>query len=285
MFFTALFALFSLSGCVTWIDQDPGCGYAVYDWSDDLMANIMAGDGSGDFDYDPIDVPRNQIEGDYSVNSGDYSWSVGFADSYYISDADVSGYGTAYHNGNLDILQLTSYVDVLGQEFESYERTNREGCFMVSEYYSDESKSDLFVQSGEYTGNSTYEWSAAVAGYTWQGTWRDSLSRTETIDAEDGSYYTQITTTPEGTAQGDISYVSGTYDYAGDYLRRFDGGEEYTLECTENGNLVANIASAYNYDGSGTETHTYADGTRCDFEISTNQSCTYECSDGSGGSC
>lgn len=281
----ALASLLALSGCATWIDQEPGCQFSVYDWSDDLLSHIMTGDGSGEFDYDPEDTPRNSIKGAYDVQSGDYAWSIDYAQSYFLIDGQVSGYGTAYHNGDLDVLQATTFTDVLGDQYLVNERTKRTGCKMTSETWSDDNLSDLFTQTGTYTDATTYEWSADVSGYTWQGSWHANLSRTETVEANDGSYSSQITTKPEGTADGDIAFTSGGYDYAGTYKRRFDGGEEQALTQSDNGETVATIATDYNYDGSGTATYSYPDGSRCDLTVDVSQDCTYTCSDGSSGSC
>lgn len=274
-----------LPGCVTWLDEAPTCSFEVAPWSDDLLAHIMSGDGSGSFDYDPEDAPRNTVAGAYNVNTGDYSWSIAYANTYFLVDGSVEGYGTAYHNGDLDILQTTVETDVLGAQFLTNERTRREGCQMTSEYWSEDDESDLFATFGTYTSATSFEWTADVSGYTVQGSMHENLSRTETYEADDGSYYTQITTKPEGVAEGDIAYTSGAYDFAGTYKRRFDGGEEYTLAQTEDGETVANIVDDFNYDGSGTETQTYPDGSRCTFTIEANSSCTYACSDGSSGSC
>ena len=156
---------------------------------------------------------------------------------------------------------------------------------MTSELWSEDDQSDMLVQVGNYTSASVYEWEAEVSGYTYQGSWHENLSRTETIVADDGSYSSQITTKPEGTASGDQAFTSGGYDYEGQYLRRFDGGVEQTLTQSENGEVVANISTDYNYDGSGTETDVYADGSRCDFTIEVDQSCTYSCSGGESGDC
>ncbi len=278
-------ALLVLPGCATWIDQEPGCEYNVYDWSDDLLAHIMSGDGSGEFDYDPADTPRNSLKGSYDVDSGDYSWSVDYASSYFLIDTQVEGYGTAYHNGDLDILQTITTTDVLADQYVSVERTKREGCQVTTATASDESMSDAFVQVGTYTDESTFEWEADVSGYSWQGSWHANLSRTETVVADDGSYTSQITTKPEGTADGDVAFTSSGYDYSGTYLRRFDGGVEETLTQSQGGETTANITTNYDYDGSGTETYRYPDGSKCDVVVTADQACSYTCSDGSSGSC
>ncbi len=281
-----LLALLSLAGCVTWIDEQPACRFDVAPWSDDLEAHIMSGDGSGAFDYDPVDTPRNDIKGRYNVNTGDYTWSTTYANSYYITAGSVSGYGTAYHTGNLDILQTTTLTDVLGNTLTGNERTRRQGCNTTTETWSQDDQSDLFTSTGTYTSDTSYTWTADVPGYTWKGSMQSNLSRTETVTADDGSYASQITTKPEGTAEGTIAFTDTSGDdFSGSYKMRFDGGTEETLAETKNGAAVASIVTNYNYDGSGTETDTYADGSRCDFSIATDQSCTYSCSDGSTGSC
>lgn len=281
----ALALLGGAPGCATWIDQEPGCRFNVYDWSDDLLAHIMAGPGDGSFDYDPEDTPRQGLTGSYDIDTGDYAWSIDYASSYFIRVATVSGYGTAYHTGNLDILQTTTATDVLGQDMTWNERTLREGCSMTTQSWSADDQSDLIEQTGTYVADNAYEWSADISGYTYEGSWHQNLSRTETITADDGSYYSQITTKPEGTAEGDIAFTDSGYDYEGTTLRRFDGGEEDALAVSQNGQKVADIRTNYAYDGSGTATYAYTDGSTCNLTVDTSGSCSYTCSDGSSGSC
>ena len=50
-----------LLACATWIDKEPACDKDIYTWSDDLMAHILAGDGSGAFDYNRLGGVENSV--------------------------------------------------------------------------------------------------------------------------------------------------------------------------------------------------------------------------------
>ena len=272
-------------GCATWLDQEPACTFNAYDWSDDLLANIMSGDGDGTFDLDPEDTPRSGVVGSYNVNTGDYDWSISYAKQYFLKAGEVAGYGTAYHNGNLDILQTSTFTDSLGDAYVVNERTLRKGCGMTTETWTADDQSDLVTQSGKYTSDSEYVWSGDIAGYTWTGSRHANLSHTETITADDGTYYSQQTTKPEGIVEGDLEYSDSGADYAGTTLRRFDGGQEFTLTMSEGGQQSATIVGDYDYGGAGSETYTYPDGSTCTANVTSSGGCTYTCSDGSSGGC
>lgn len=268
----------ALSGCTRWIDQEPACRYDVYDWSSDLLSHIRAGDGLGAFDYDPEDVPRHILRGSYDAESGDYSWITGYAPSYFLVGTEVDGYGTAWHNGDLDIVQTERATDVRGASRVQTDRVKRVGCGMVVESWSRDDKRDLFAQVGAYIDDTTFSWSADVPGYTWQGSWHANLSRTETIEADDGSYYSSITTKPAGFAEGIIAWTESGYLYDGTIRRRFDGGEEMALVQSRGGQAIAAVTTDTDYDGSGTATYTYADGSLCELTMTVSGYCTDACS-------
>ena len=272
-------------GCATWLDQEPACRFNAYDWSDDVLSNVMAGEGDGSFDLDPEDTPRSNVSGSYNVNTGDYDWSIRYAKQYFLKTGEVAGYGTAYHNGNLDILQTSSFTDTLGDEYIVNERTLRQGCAMTTETWTADDQSDLITQSGKYTSDSEYLWEGELSGYTWTGSRHANLSRTETFKADDGTYYSQQTAKPEGIVEGDLEYSDSGSDYAGTTLRRFDGGQEFKLTVTEGGQQSATIVGDYDYSGEGSETYTYPDGSTCTVTVESSGACAYTCSDGASGAC
>lgn len=268
----------ALSGCNKWIDQEPACRYDVYDWSDDLLSHIRAGDGLGAFDYDPDDVPRGSVNGSYRAESGDYGWVTDYVMSYYVTVSRVEGYGTAWHNGDLDIVQTESATDVLSASSVRTDRVKRVGCGMVVESWSEDDQGDLFAQVGAYVDDTTFSWSSDVPGYTWQGSWHANLSRTETIEADDGSYYSSITTKPAGFAEGIIAWKESGYLYDGTTRRRFDGGTETVVSQIRDGVVVAEVTTDTDYDGSGTTTYAYPDGSVCELTMTVSGYCTDSCS-------
>jgi len=277
-----------LGGCSSWIDGAPACNHDVYSWSDDLLAHILTGEGDGAFAYDPEDVPRKNIAGSYDVNTGDFSWDVTYASDYFLQSESVTGYGTAYHNGDLDLLFTDTVTDVLGNTGTTNYRTVRKGCSMTIAYWSNDNQSDLIVEDGSYADADAYNWEGVYGDYALRGGMRQNLSHTFGYEANDGSAAVFTTYKPEGTSD---STMSGEWDtrgrtYEGTTHGRFDGGTEgaYKVYDTD-GSLYLTVTSDYAYDGSGGETQVDADGNRCDLSVTSGGDCSYTCDDGSSGGC
>lgn len=283
-----LSALVLLVGCTSWIDQKPACGFDVYDWSNDLTAHILTGPGDGTFDYDPDDVPRQNIRGTYHLMTGDFDYEVTYADSYWLESESVTGFGTAWHNGDLDIEYTSHYLDVLGAEWDVNRRVVREGCSMSVATWTKDNESDWFQMDGEYQDDSSYAWAAEDNATDYKGGMRKNLSTTFGYTAKDGSWDSASTTKPEGTTETTYTgecYTDG-YTCEGSSLTRFDGGREATVHVLDaNGDVYLTATSDYAYDGSGTEHQDFADGGTCDFTTDAEGSCDYTCSDGQSGRC
>lgn len=278
-----------LVGCSSWIDQPPACSYDCYDWSDDLLAHILTGPGDGSFDYDPVDVPRQRIAGDYKLGSGEFYWDVTYAEAYYVDSTHVDGYGTAYHNGNLDILYSETSIDMLGDEFVTWNRVVRDGCAMRIQTWSEDDQSDLIDAVGEYDSDDSYHWSYEIDGYEYSGGFRRNLSRTWNVSNEDNTYVVAYTYKPDGTGEGDLEYPcqlgGDPYSCRDAQKLRFDGGTEGTLEVADGADVYVAIDYDYAYDGEGSEHWEFSDGTTCDLDVGADGSCQYACSDGSNGDC
>jgi hypothetical protein len=279
--------LLALAACTTWIDQKPACKYDVYDWSDDLLAHILTGPGDGTFDYDPEDTPRNRIAGRYKPASGDFTWETGYADEYWLKAASVAGYGTAYHDGDLDILYTTTSTDVLGVVSDETRRVLREGCNMVVESWTDDDVENAFVETGAYDAADSYHWESSVPGYHFQGGSRQNLSYTWNQDADNGTYSESYAWAPSGKGEGVWSgeCLDTGCSCEASYVTRFDGGAESDIVITCDDAPYADYHDDYDYDGSGTARYTYPDGGTCDLVTDQTGNCRYTCSDGSEGSC
>ncbi len=282
-----IFAL-TLLGCTTWIDQEPACEQDVYYWSDDLLAHVLTGDGSGEFDYDPEDEPRTGIRGDYDPADGDFAWRESFDDGYFLDEAQVDGFGTAYHNGNLDLLFTRTVTDILEDTWSTVYRVQRSGCAMTIATWDADAGSvdDALVMQGVYADESVWEWEAEVTGASYRGSLRKNLLRTEQIEADDGSYWYFTTAKPDGETTTEFTSSCGDNLYCeGGYTQHFDGSRDESYEAFDGDELVATVEGEYDYDGSGTQTVSYVGGDECTFAYDADGECTYECSDGTDGSC
>lgn len=276
-----------LAGCSNWIDRSPACKLDVYDWSDDLLAHILTGPGDGTFDYDPDDVPRQNLSGSYDYESGDFSWSVNYADDYWLVSTEVEGYGTAFHDGNLDVWYTETHTDILDDTWTDTWRVERKGCDVVAESWMGGSSTSL-VRSGSYKDDESYTWEGDLSGYHYFGGMRQNLSRTLGIEADDGSYVQASTAKPEGTS--DTTWSGDCYDtgYTCEATEheRFDGGRESSVTILDaGGDVYVVINGDYSYAGVGEEHWSFDDGTECDLVTDAGGDCVYSCSDGSDGSC
>ncbi len=276
-----------VGACTSWIDQKPSCKLDVYEWADDLTAHILTGPGDGSFDYDPVDTPRDTLSGKYKLQSGDFTWETGYVADYWLRAASVSGYGTAYHNGDLDVRYTTAYTDTLGETWSTESRTFREGCNVVAQTWTEGDEENLMEQVGAFDSEDSYHWSMEVAGYSFQGGQRRNLSYTWNQDADNGTYSESYEWSPTGKGEGVWSgecYDTGcTCDAS--YVNRFDGGQEQSIEILCDGAHFADFSSDYDYEGAGTAHYVYDDGTTCDLEVQADGACRYTCSDDSSGRC
>ena len=273
--------------CTSWIDQEPACEYDIYGWSDDVIAHILTGKGDGEFDYDPEDVPRQVIKGAYDPAKGDFSWKIAYADDYYIVDASVEGFGTAYHNGDLDIQFTQSATDILEEENVEYWDVERAGCAMTIQSWEDEDQEDVFQAVGIYESEKTYAWTAEETysdiKYTWSGSQRQNLARSYTVEAEDGSYYWFNEESPAGTEDAAFerhcSDAVSIYWCEGSRAVEFDGGSvwSYTETNTNNDQVIATVEKTFNYDGSGTGVIVYTSGVTCTLNYLSDGDCSRSC--------
>ncbi|MFN7145595.1 MAG: hypothetical protein ACK4YP_17600 [Myxococcota bacterium] len=280
-----IFAL-TLLGCATWIDQEPACDQDVYHWSDDLLAYVLTGDGSGEFSLDPADEPRTSVEGGYDPTDGEFSWTEDYDPGFYLETAEVDGFGTVFHNGNLDLLYTRSVRDMLDDVYDTVFRVQRTGCDMtIATWGADGSVDDAFVMEGSYKQSEVFEWEADFPGYAWRGSMRDTLLRTQQIEADDGSYWSFTTTKPSGESTEEWTGVCGDYYCEGQSVRNFDGTRDESYEAYDGDELVATITGEFEYDGSGEQVIAYVGGPECVFSYDADGDCSYECDDDTDGSC
>jgi hypothetical protein len=275
----------TLLGCTTWIDQEPACDQDVYYWSDDALAHVLTGDGSGEFEYDPEDEPRTAITGAYDPATGDFEWEEEYDSEYYIKDAEVEGFGTLYHSGNLDLLYTRTVTDMLDEVVSTVFRVQRNGCNMtIASWDAEGDVDDAFVRTGTYEDEEVWEWEADYPGYSWRGSMRKTLLRTEQIEADDGSYWSFTSTKPDGETTQEWTGACGDYYCEGEATRFYGGRLNESYEAFDGDESVYTFQGAYDYAGNGEARVDYDGGPSCELTYE-EWECTYECDDGTDGDC
>lgn len=288
MLLSLMLACSSLFGGKTqWVDATPACEADIYGWSDDLAMYLSQGEGDGAFDFDPDDTPRTGLGGVYDPTTGDYAYRIGFDNDYFLTSGRVEGYGTVYHNGDLDLLQSTVVKDALDVQTTRWSRIRREGCEVEEVSWVEGAESEALVEEGTFEDDATYAWEIALEGYDWRGRRFDDLTGDESIEADDGSYRYDTETYPDGTSRSDFDLdCYDTYRCAGDGTTRFDGGYSQSFEVKDGADVVANVSLDFAYDGSGTQVIDYGDGNvvNCTYTVDAG-ACSYRCDDGDSGAC
>jgi hypothetical protein len=276
-----------LFACADWIDKEPACDKDVYTWSDDLMAHILAGDGSGAFDYNPEDTPRKRIFGAYDPQSGDFEWKTEFAEEYWLKAENVNGYGTAYHNGDEDLELTRTRTDKVGDTWSVTERLQRVGCNVTRNTWTQEDYSDLFTEVGTYGDDDSLSWIAEDESYDYYGAYRRSLARTWNQEGKDDASQDAWEYAPAGTAERTfhLPYEDGWM--AGSMEQGFSGSRDYSYDVTDDADdRLFTVTASYDYDGDGTEVFECATGKTITCEATTGGGeCTRACDNGRDLSC
>lgn len=274
-------------GCTSWIDQEPACDQDIYSWSDDLLAFVLTGDGSGEFDFDPEDEPRTSVSGEYQPGDGDFDWKAKYDEDYYVKNTKAVGFGTVFHNGDLDLLYTETVTDMLDVVTETAYRVQRDECDMtIATWPADQTSDNAFVMTGSYDDGEVWSWETDGDGYVAQGALRQNLSRTFQYEYDDGSWWQFSNTKPEGETDTEFTgeCVSGYY-CEGTSVRHFEGDVESEIYVYDGDTLEIYITGEHDYDLSGVEHWEYKNGTECDLTTDSGGDCTYTCTDGQDGSC
>lgn len=281
--------LLLLLGCdtldPTWIDQRPACAAEPYTWADDLESWVLAGPGDGSFDLDPADEPRTGLSGSYDPATGDFAWSVAFADEYWLDSSEVSdGFGTAWHNGDLDVEFTVQTTDMLGNSSSTGNRVLREGCAETRWSWDATADEPTFTElNGTWSAHS-FDWTVASDSAEWSGSLADDLTRTTDYVVEGDDEH--VVDHPDGTSDREFAITGDTYDYAGSSHTAFDGSYTSDYAITQNGKSVCDVTEAHDYSGDGTAHYDCGnDSFDCDYTVKDDGSCSYTCTDGEKGSC
>ncbi len=300
-----------LSGC----GLDLVCPHDPHSWYDyhNATYTLLQADFQGQnasFDFDPNGDPAMRRKGSYSLSSGDLSWSQNYKGAHYLDNQDVTGYGTIYDNGNLDLLVKVTTTDVLGSIWAELLRVERYRCEGTVSRYAFEP--DWPVEHAPDSNAHTEYWATEIKSDTKVTMYGEYLSgndkmvinrtctegklREDDFDYAEGGYVGTTTMRYDGTGIGEWSQFGdifgSTYDYHGTNEYFFDGStqQDYDVYTKNTDELKHSWSLLYLYDGSATGDFVQYnnDGSvyrTCDVTITTSGSCTGACDNGSTLNC
>jgi hypothetical protein len=307
-----LIAVLLLSGCGGgFVDKNPRCSNDVFDWFGGLVKHLDQGEDFK-FNYNPALGNVDKIVGGYVTENTntDFYWYTTYSDGFYLAKSTTQGIGTAYANGDVDVLLVEDIEDSLNDSWRSIVREERGGCSgrVTSYITSDQGDFDWpSIQSDINNGTSVLEYSI-VSGtrveYTrtyepnnsekrvrvgfWNAAMEDQYSETWEYGEEEGTNEMLIRADGTSTVEFWWSYPSntGTMERIGVTEGFFSGAthSEFTQGPVDK-KPDWDIVSDREYDGSGTAVWSHKGGTVCDLEFESNGDCSYACDDGTKGDC
>jgi len=274
--------------------KDQSCGEDFTDWYPDLTYHILQGAKDGQFSYDPDGPALSQLDGDYDLSSGDFSWSESFDDEHYLVSKTISGFGYANVNGDLDIVATETYTDVADQNWEVQHRVERTGCVMEQRRFYDDSDGGFeTVEEGNFdSGEYRYTKETDRGSYVEQeeGTLSSELTLNASVSiATDGYMYESTVETNLPTGEGTVAFYQEsdsngqTVEYEGTTDRFMNGSRAVNYEVRRPGETTG--VWDYEIDYFGTGSGTYKAGSMtCEIEFDRGD-CYYDCGGGNTGSC
>lgn len=130
-------------------------------WGGGLVAHVDAGRGDGSFAYTPADPLLDWVEGSYDLKTGDFSYVNDYIGDSYRAIDEVSGYGTIWRDGDMDLFYDVTATTDEDDEFSYSVREQRLGCeqerwVFLTDLMEDPDDEDepvpTEVWAGEYTG-------------------------------------------------------------------------------------------------------------------------------------
>ncbi len=300
-----LLFILSLTGCGGGFLDETACQYDVFDWYPGLTTYLDEGSDLG-FTVFPEQSYIDEINGTFitSNDDTDFYWYTTYSGPYYLTESTTQGIGTAYTNGDLDVLYVTDVEDTLGDMWRTAQRETRTGCNgSFTSAFTDvtglswgDIQSDLEQYAAtNYTiaskdrvdfntsiSSSGYSWSRTGSAFSdFDQTWVTEWSEGQTDFFSNANFFSDGTRFSEWEqSDNDVMYV-GTDDSG------VNGSRTTNYTIAEIGKSpYAKINLVYQYEGSAAGTWTDLDsGTVCDMNITASGRCTYECDDGTSGDC
>ena len=300
-----------LSGC----GLDLVCPHDPHSWydGDNATYTVLEADFAGqsaNFDFDPAGAANSRRKGSYNLNTGDLAWVDSYQPAHWLEERQVSGYGTIYDNGNLDLLVKVTWTDVLADTWAQLLRIERYRCEGNTTRYSFDP--DWTIEQAPEADSHTEYWASEIKSdtkVTLYGEYSSSGSKmvinrtcTQKVmqqddwDYSDGAYVGTTTRRYDGTGESQWTQwgaaYNSDYDYVGDDQFYFDGSslQEYGVYEAGTDSLTSFWSLLYQYDGSAVGTYTGYNAAgnpslQCTVTITANGSCTAACDDGNSYDC
>jgi hypothetical protein len=300
-----LLLIFSLTGCGGGFLDQTSCQHDIFGWYPGLSMYLDEGSDLG-FTIAPEQSYIDKINGAFITNNAetDFYWYTTYSGQYYLNKSTTQGIGTAYTNGDLDILYVTDIEDTLGDEWRTARRETRTGCsgsFTTAEtdisglnWGSIQTEIEQYV-STDYTIASddrvNFTSTSSGSGYSWSqtGSVFSDLDETWVTEWTEGQteYFSNANYFSDGTRYSNWEQSDNSVEYKGTDESGVNGSVTSDYTIAELGkNPYARIHMVYQYSGVAAGTWTDLDsGTVCDMDITASGRCTYECDDGSSGNC
>ncbi|MDP6931891.1 MAG: hypothetical protein QGG40_03205 [Myxococcota bacterium] len=277
-------------------DSKLSCEHNPHDWYDTPTYSLLESNSRGAFDFDPGGDPVTDRSGSYDLSDGDFSWTDAYDGNHYLVSEEVSGYGTVYANGNLDVLYQATSTDILNDSNTWRVRAKRNGCEATWEYAESDPGRDLELLPEEDAF--TYTWWVEIESddavrSTWEDSeggydyWQQNVQTSDLVTyqeldyvSSDSGYNASSTYYGTGTGESDWEQYDDDYSYVGRDDYYFDGSQDVAYDVYEDGDKIASISYTAQYDGSAEGTYAYESGGdwyECDMVMGSDGSCTLDC--------
>jgi hypothetical protein len=306
-----LIASLLLSACGGgFVESSPRCNHDVFDWFGGLVMHLDQGEDFK-FNYDPRYGNVDKIVGGYTTENTntDFYWYTTFSNGFYLRRSTTQGIGTAYVNGDLDVLLVEDVEDSLNDSWRNVLREERGGCVgRMTSFSTEVGDMDWSALQNQVNDASTvldytivspdrveysriYEPSKSekwVRVGAWNSEYEDRYAETWESSQQEGTR--EVVIRADGTSVEEFweEYTSnsGKEERIGTREGRFSGAEhsEYT-QGPVGKKPDWDIVSDMGYDGAGSATWTHKSGTVCELNIKANGKCSYTCDDGTKGDC
>jgi hypothetical protein len=306
-----LIASFLLSACGGgFVDSSPRCKHDVFDWFGGLVMHLDQGEDFK-FNYDPRYGNVDKVVGGYTTENSntDFYWYTTYSSGYFLRKSTTQGIGTAYVNGDLDVLWVEDVEDSAENSWRNVVREERGGCAgrmtSLSANLGDIDWANLQTQINEsptvldytivsperveytrvYEPSNSEKWVRVGA---WNSEFENHYSETWESGQQEGT--NEVVIRADGTSLNEfwVEYPSdsGKQERIGTREGRFSGAEHSEFTQGVVGKKPDwDIVSDMEYDGSGTATWTHKNGTVCDLDFEADGECSYACDDGTKGDC